>query len=717
MESRNLTIMMTDIQGFTQRTSTMSRDGIENLLHVHEQLLSPIFAEYGGTVIKTIGDAFLVTFPSATRAVHAGMQIQRVLSAHNVRVPDVERLRVRVVLNAGEVNVRDGDVFGEPVNVTARVEGVGEAGHVTFTDAVRLFLAEDAVPVEELGEYDLKGIPAPVRLFRLVPDWATSFPSAPSGAESSSPAPTAPSGAVASSSSSSAATAPAVASPSHPSSSKTWKGMLVTAVAVAAIAAAMHLLPSMASDPLTGARALAEEGRWKDAADAAGLVVASAPGNEAARALLRRCRLELLRTATTASDWASGLAAGQALLAADVRDADARAALLALCGARIAVAERDGSSAEAHALLMAAASALRDDEALVPFRVRLGMTSLRRAYGAGQAVRSAGAQAALKVWREAGYWPTVQELRRLNLRDPELDWYEARFLMTRLAAMTPSEYYSASSYERPDVDTILARYGAALEGLPAFRERRDALDDLVAMARVAPVRENLDDTTRRLRRLMVTHHAGWAAEGLRPSASAPVDPAQGPKALDAAWNLRHTARAILADLGQASKSDHAAWLRLDLAWLEADPDNDALFSERVEEVVAGVGMAKDERLRTEAAEALRRMAGSASHGWSENLHQSLVALGAATPADDLAWYEAELRYSVDTVLHHHTGEPQEWAVNRFTKFAELTGGLAGGPEKAAAAAMLAGLRPKTEATHPPLLVPLDAALARLKTVD
>ena len=66
MESRNLTIMMTDIQGFTVRTSKMSRDEIENLLHRHEQILGPIFGEYGGTVVKTIIRGSIIDVSAAT---------------------------------------------------------------------------------------------------------------------------------------------------------------------------------------------------------------------------------------------------------------------------------------------------------------------------------------------------------------------------------------------------------------------------------------------------------------------------------------------------------------------------------------------------------------------------------------------------------------------------------------------------------------------------
>jgi class 3 adenylate cyclase len=193
MESRHLAVMMTDIQGFTRATSGMGREQVEELLALHEDLLVPVIKENGGTIVKGLGDAFLVTFESPTRGVQAGVRIQEVLAEHNAEAEDGKQLRVRVALNAGEVNIRDGDVFGEAVNITARVEGVCAAEQVTLTEAVFLLLEKEAVETEYLEEVELKGIPFPVKLYRVLPDWlppedrdvsrARSKPAAKGGAE------------------------------------------------------------------------------------------------------------------------------------------------------------------------------------------------------------------------------------------------------------------------------------------------------------------------------------------------------------------------------------------------------------------------------------------------------------------------------------------------------------------------------------------------------
>lgn len=171
MESKHLVVMMTDIKGFTKATSGMGREEVEALLARHEDLLTPVFAEFEGTIVKGLGDAFLVTFESASQAARAGARIQEVLVEHNRTCPPSDQLFVRVALNAGEVNLRGGDVFGEAVNITARVEGVCAAEQVTLTEAVHLLLNPDELATEYLESVELKGIPFPVKLFRVLPEW------------------------------------------------------------------------------------------------------------------------------------------------------------------------------------------------------------------------------------------------------------------------------------------------------------------------------------------------------------------------------------------------------------------------------------------------------------------------------------------------------------------------------------------------------------------
>ncbi len=167
MITKNLAIVFTDIKGFTERTSRQTLEQNQKLLATHDALLSPLFRAFGGKIVKSIGDAFLATFESPTNAVLAGVAIQDRLWAHNRAVPADSQLQVRVAINVGEVRVEGGDVFGEPVNIAARVEGVAEAGEVTFTEAVHLSMNKAEVPAEEVGEFELKGIPGKIKVYRV----------------------------------------------------------------------------------------------------------------------------------------------------------------------------------------------------------------------------------------------------------------------------------------------------------------------------------------------------------------------------------------------------------------------------------------------------------------------------------------------------------------------------------------------------------------------
>lgn len=167
MKTANLAIVFTDIKGFTERTSRQTLKQNERLLQMHSALLTPLFRACGGRIIKSIGDAFLVTFESPTQAVLCGAAIQDRLWQHNRTTAEAERLEVRVAINVGEVRLESGDVFGEPVNIAARVEGIAEAGEVYFTEAVYLSMNKADVPAEEVGAFELKGIPGKVRVFRV----------------------------------------------------------------------------------------------------------------------------------------------------------------------------------------------------------------------------------------------------------------------------------------------------------------------------------------------------------------------------------------------------------------------------------------------------------------------------------------------------------------------------------------------------------------------
>ena len=172
MRTENLAVMLTDMKGFTAATSRQSRAENARMLALHDELVLPVIRAFGGRRVKTMGDANLVLFGSPTSGILCGMAIQDRLWDYGRRVPEEQRIEVRVVLSLGEVRLEGGgaapsDVYGEAVNLASRVEAEAEAGQVWFTEAVRLVADRSQAPGEELGTRRLKGIDEEVRLYRV----------------------------------------------------------------------------------------------------------------------------------------------------------------------------------------------------------------------------------------------------------------------------------------------------------------------------------------------------------------------------------------------------------------------------------------------------------------------------------------------------------------------------------------------------------------------
>jgi len=167
-KTENLAVLFTDIKGFTDKTSRKTRSDILAMLEKHKELVLPILEEEGGRLVKTIGDAFLVVFKSPTDAVLSGMKVQDKLREYNQDKEGDDRIDVRIAINVGEVTLIENDIFGDPVNIASRIEGIAEAGEVTFTEAVYLAMNKQEVPSCEIGLFQLKGIPQKIRVYKVV---------------------------------------------------------------------------------------------------------------------------------------------------------------------------------------------------------------------------------------------------------------------------------------------------------------------------------------------------------------------------------------------------------------------------------------------------------------------------------------------------------------------------------------------------------------------
>jgi len=168
---KNLTVMFTDISGFTRHTETISRDALMERLETHNALLMPIVAHFDGRLIKTIGDAFLITFESPTNAIQCGMLMQHRLREFNEGKPEPDQIHIKISVNAGEVAVTEHDVFGDPVNVAAKIEKATLPDEIYFTEAVFLAMNKAEVPNTFVKTFRPKGAESQeIKLYRVVQD-------------------------------------------------------------------------------------------------------------------------------------------------------------------------------------------------------------------------------------------------------------------------------------------------------------------------------------------------------------------------------------------------------------------------------------------------------------------------------------------------------------------------------------------------------------------
>ncbi len=167
MKTENLAIAFIDIAGFTKRTESQSREENERMLKRFDAVVRPAVRNFSGKVIKTIGDAYLLTFRSSTEALHCSMAIHDGLAEANASVGVAERFDVRAAVNAGDVRIEGNDVFGDAVNIASRIESKTPAGEIYFSEAVYLAMTRSEVPSAEVGVKKLKGVSDRIRLYRI----------------------------------------------------------------------------------------------------------------------------------------------------------------------------------------------------------------------------------------------------------------------------------------------------------------------------------------------------------------------------------------------------------------------------------------------------------------------------------------------------------------------------------------------------------------------
>ena len=159
------TVLFTDVEGSTALTQRLGDARARELLREHERMVREALKSHGGAEVKTMGDGFMASFTSTTRALECAIAMQRAFAAHNESAE--EPIKVRVGLNAGEPIAEDDDLFGTAVNLAARICSQAEAGQILAPIVVRELAAGKQFMFADLGETELRGFEDPVRLYEV----------------------------------------------------------------------------------------------------------------------------------------------------------------------------------------------------------------------------------------------------------------------------------------------------------------------------------------------------------------------------------------------------------------------------------------------------------------------------------------------------------------------------------------------------------------------
>jgi adenylate cyclase len=167
-ERRLAAILATDVAGYSRLMGSNEETTLARLNMLHQGVIYPAIAEYRGRVIKTMGDGLLAEFASAVDAVRCAVIIQGGAHAFNLDLPEDQQLRLRIGVNIGDLIYQGSDVFGDGVNIAARLQSIAEIDGVLVSQTVRDYVREEASFIfDDMGQRSLKNIERPVRVYRV----------------------------------------------------------------------------------------------------------------------------------------------------------------------------------------------------------------------------------------------------------------------------------------------------------------------------------------------------------------------------------------------------------------------------------------------------------------------------------------------------------------------------------------------------------------------
>jgi len=169
VERRLAAILAADVAGYSRLMGADEEGTLARLKGYRRALIDPKIAEHHGRIVKTTGDGMLVEFASVVDTLRCAVEVQRDMAERNAEVPQDQRIEFRVGIHQGDIIIDGDDIFGDGVNVAARLEALAEPGGICVSGRVQ----EDAcgkldIAFEDMGEQPLKNISRPIRVFRVV---------------------------------------------------------------------------------------------------------------------------------------------------------------------------------------------------------------------------------------------------------------------------------------------------------------------------------------------------------------------------------------------------------------------------------------------------------------------------------------------------------------------------------------------------------------------
>src|SRR5664279_5106812 len=168
VERRLAAVLAADVAGYSRLMGIDEEGTLARLKAVRKDLVDPTIASHRGRIVKTTGDGMLVEFASAVDAARCSVEVQRAIAAQNADVAQDVRIEFRIGIHVGDIIIDDNDIFGDGVNIAARLEGIAEPGGVCISDdAHRQIRGKIDIAFDDIGEQTLKNIAEPMRAWHI----------------------------------------------------------------------------------------------------------------------------------------------------------------------------------------------------------------------------------------------------------------------------------------------------------------------------------------------------------------------------------------------------------------------------------------------------------------------------------------------------------------------------------------------------------------------